>query len=100
MGMSRVTATAFATVSATATSVTITSAGVHFGEIRVISEDVSAPVYFRADGVTAVARATGCSVVVGVGGETSVPITESKSVTVSLISTGTGNVTVVATERR
>ena len=98
--MPGVTSTKFATVSPTATSVTISSAGVHFAEVRVISEDVSSPIYFRCDGVTAVARADGCAVVVGIGGETSLPIPEAKSVTVSLISAGTGNATVQAVERQ
>lgn len=98
--MPRATVTKFATVSSTATSVTLAQGGLHLSEITVISEDVSAPIYFRADGATAVARADGCSIVVGVGGETTISVPESTSVVVSLISAATGNVTVVGTERR
>lgn len=88
----------YAVVSSTATTVTFTG-GTVVDTIRVVSADVSAPVYFRADGVTAVALAEGCSLTVGVGGESEISIPPAKTVTVSLVSAATGNVAVIATER-
>lgn len=90
--------TKYAVVGTTATSVTFTG-GTVIDSIRVISADVSAPVYFRCDGATAVALAEGCSLTVGVGGESEVSIPPAKDVTVSLVSSSTGNVAVIATER-
>lgn len=89
----RMMSTQFASVSPTATSVTVTGANV--SSICVISEDIAVPVYWRVDGQTAVIHASGCMITVGVGGVSVMEIDPTTSVTVSLVSAGTGTVQVM-----
>lgn len=89
----RMMSTQFASVSPTATSVTVTGANV--SSICVISEDIAVPVYWRADGQTAVVHASGCMITVGVGGMSMMDVERSTAVSVSLVSAGTGTVQVM-----
>lgn len=85
--------TQFVNVSPTGATATVT--GNRVSSICVISENIAVPIYWRVDGLTATVRGSGCYVTVGVGGMTMVDIDHATSVTVSLISTGTGSVQIM-----
>lgn len=79
------------TVSPTATSVTITPDFI-ISELVVTSLSVLKPIYFRVDGRTAVVGANGQPICNGYGGSTTIDINNQTSLTISLISEGTGKV--------
>lgn len=78
---------------------TVTLSGLLISEILVHAVAHLDPIYFRADGVTAVAHgATGVYVCNGYNGVARLSVDEAETVSVSLVSTGTGEALVVGLE--
>lgn len=95
--MANLALTNYGAVSGTAAGITVT--GKTIDEVCVINVDCTSPIYFRLDGTTATVRGAANYPIVGVGASLTIKLDDPvDTVTVSVISSGTGYAGVVCAE--